>query len=61
MPSNLKLMLSAIVLAIGATVFYFEHQSGADTIKWVAALLAVFMVFAMWVFPETSGGKDGKK
>lgn len=61
MPKNLKLMLSAVVLIVGAIAFYFEHQAGSDTVKWVAAFLAVFMVFAMWVFPETSGGKDGKK
>ena len=27
-------------------------QAGAGTVKWVVAFLAVFMVFAMWVFPE---------
>jgi hypothetical protein len=61
MPSNIKLTLSAIVLIVGAIVFYFEHQAGSDTVKWVVAFLAVFMVFAMWVFPETKGGKGGGK
>lgn len=61
MPSNLKTMLSILVLVVGSAVFYFEHQAGADTVKWVAAFLAIFMVFAMWVFPEASGKKGPSK
>ncbi len=55
MPSHLKTMISILVLIVGAVVFYFEHQAGAGTVKWVVAFLAVFMVFAMWVFPEAKG------
>ena len=56
MPSQIKIILSILVLIVGAVVFYFEHQAGAGTVKWVVAFLAVFMVFSMWVFPEAKGG-----
>lgn len=60
MPRNLKLMLSALVVLVGAVVFYFEHQAATGNVKWVVAFLALFMVAAMWVFPEASGNKDKK-
>lgn len=58
MPPHLKTLLSLVVLIVGAVVFYFEHQAGAGTVKWVVAFLAVFMVFAMWVFPEAKGNRE---
>ena len=60
MPANIKLALSLAVLAVGAGAHYWERQQGDEPLSWVIAALAVFMVLAMWLFPET-GGNKGKK
>jgi len=53
MPNNIKTMLSVLTLIVGAGVHYFERQAGNDDLAWVVAGLSVFMVLAMWIFPET--------
>jgi len=60
MPTNIKLMLSLFALAVGAGVHYWERQVGNEHLSWLVAGLAVFMVLAMWIFPET-GSKKGDK
>ena len=60
MPNNIKTMISVLTLIVGATVHFFERQAGNDHLAWVVAGLAVVMVLAMWLFPET-GGKNGSK
>lgn len=54
MPPKIKLLLSLLVLAVGAGVFAFERSIGNTTPALVAAGLAVFMVIAVWLFPEAS-------
>jgi len=54
MPPRIKLLLSLLVLAAGAGVFTFEQSFGNTTPAYVAAGLAVFMVIAVWLFPEAS-------
>jgi hypothetical protein len=53
-------MLSIVVLAVGAGAHYWERQSGNGQLSWMVAALAVFMVLAMWIFPETKSKKGGK-
>ncbi|MCH7831590.1 MAG: hypothetical protein IIC55_01840, partial [Proteobacteria bacterium] len=53
-------MISVLTLIVGAIVHFFERQAGNDHLAWVVAGLAVFMVLAMWLFPET-GRKNGSK
>ena len=60
MPNNIKTMISVLTLIVGATVHFFERQAGSDHLAWVVAGLTVFMVLAMWLFPET-GGNNGSK
>ena len=60
MPNNIKTMLSILTLIVGAVVIYFERQAGNDYLAWGVAGLTVFMVLAMWLFPET-GNKNGSK
>lgn len=57
MPVHIKVMVSIAVLAVGAIVFFWERSSGIPTAAWIVAGLAVFMVFAMWLFPEPGGKK----
>lgn len=57
MPVHIKLMVSIAALAVGAAVFFWERSSGIPETGWIAAGLAVFMVFAMWLFPEPGAKK----
>ena len=54
MPTKIKLAISVLVLAVGAGVWVFERGLGNVTASWVAGGLAVFMVLAIWLFPEVS-------
>ncbi len=61
MPSGIKAILSLIVLIIGAVAHWYEGQAGNEQLSWVAAGLAVFMVLAMWIFPETGSRKGNER
>jgi hypothetical protein len=61
MPVKIKLGLSLLVVVVAAVAFYFQHMLGHDRIQYVVAFLGLFMIFAMWLFPEvkrdeTAGG-----
>jgi hypothetical protein len=60
MPSGIKAILSLIVLCGGGIVYWFDKSSGNEQLGWVSIGLAVFMVLAMWIFPET-GSRKGEK
>jgi len=60
MPANIKLMLSLVALAVGASLYYWEKQAGNEQLSWIVAALAAFMVLAMWIFPETEAHTGGK-
>ena len=53
MPNNIRAALTAIVVLIACAAFWFEHRAGETFLKWLAAGLGAFMVFAVWLFPET--------
>ena len=52
MPVKIKLRLSLLVALVAAVAFYYQHRLGHDRIQYVVAFLGVFMIFAMWLFPE---------
>ena len=58
MPGHLKVILSAIVLVVAGVMVYLEQKAGATDVAWVAGFLGLFMVFAVWLFPETRKQKD---
>lgn len=62
MPNNIRAGLTAVVVLVACGAFWFEHAAGEAFLKWLAAGLGVFMVFAVWLFPETerkTGDPDG--
>ena len=61
MPVNIKIFISVIVGLVGLGAFFLEQQFGDKTVGVVALLLAVFMILAMWIFPETKGAKSDKE
>ena len=54
MPTHIKLMVSALTLLAGGGFYYFESRFGEPQVAIVGSCLAIAMVIAMWVFPETS-------
>jgi len=60
MPSGIKTILSLVVLFVGGVAYWYEKQAGNEQLSWIVAALAVFMVLAMWIFPETGSRKGNK-
>ena len=52
MPTNIKIVVSALVIVVVLVVFYFEHRAGAGGIKWFIIGLGLFMAISLWMFPE---------
>jgi hypothetical protein len=52
MPFKIKFALSIITLIIAAVAFYVQGQIGHQREQYLIAFLGLFMVFAMWLFPE---------
>lgn len=61
MPNGIKAILSLVVLIVGAIAHWYERQAGNEPLSWVAVGLAVFMVLAMWIFPETGSRKGDSR
>ena len=53
MPVNIKISISVIVALVGIGALFLEHRFGEMAVGVVALLLAVFMIFSIWIFPET--------
>lgn len=59
MPTHIKIFVSIATLIVGAVFYYFETDYGQAHVAIVGAVLSVFMVLAMWIFPEA--GDRAKK
>ena len=57
MPVHIKLMVSGLTLAAGIGYYFFEKAIGDPQLAYVGVGLSIFMVVAMWVFPETGNKK----
>ena len=61
MPTNIKVGLSILVLVVGVLMYIWEVGQGNVQLSWVVIGLSVFMVFAMWIFPETGQTREDQK
>lgn len=59
MPTHIKIIVSIVTLLVGATFYLLEGQHGDAHVANVAGGLSIFMVLAMWIFPEA--GDRAKK
>ena len=57
MPPHIKTILSIVVVAVGIAVLMIERDGPLSYAGWIAFGLSLFMVFALWLFPESSGKK----
>ena len=58
MPTNIKAMVSLLVVIAGAVTFHLEWGAGRENVSWAAAALTVMMILGMWIFPEARRRKD---
>jgi len=57
MPSDVKAILSAIVLIVAAILSYWSGSPIRHDFSTFLMVVAVLMVAAMWVFPEAGAKK----
>lgn len=58
MPHDVKAVLSVIALIVAAVLAYWSKSPVHHDLSTIVMITAVFMVAAMWVFPE-AGVKKG--
>jgi hypothetical protein len=61
MPSDVKAILSAIVLIVAAILSYWSGSPIRHDFSTFVMVVAVLMVAAMWVFPEAAAKKGDVK
>lgn len=57
MPYNIKAGLSVIALLVAMAFAYWEHSSGREFLGWFVLGTGIFMIAAMWIFPEATAKK----
>jgi 1,4-dihydroxy-2-naphthoate octaprenyltransferase len=58
MPSDVKAVLSAIALVVGAILAFWSGSPIRPGFSTIVIATTIFMVAAMWIFPE-AGVKKG--
>jgi hypothetical protein len=62
MPTDVKAIVSAVALIVAAVLAYWSGSPIRPGFSTYVMATAVFMVVAMWIFPEAGGKKgDAKK
>jgi membrane protein YdbS with pleckstrin-like domain len=61
MPSDVKAVLSAIVLLVAGVLSFWSGSPIRPDFSTFVVVIAVLMVAAMWVFPEAGAKKDVKR
>ena len=54
-PNHIKLILSILVALVAVGVHVFQARADQDLNSWLALGLGIFMIIAMWLFPEAKG------
>jgi hypothetical protein len=60
MPSDVKAMVSAITLLVALVLAYWSGSPIRHDLSAFVIGTALFMIAAMWVFPEAGANKRGK-
>jgi uncharacterized protein YqgC (DUF456 family) len=61
MPNDVKTAVSAISLIVAAILAYWHGSPIRPDFSTYIMVTAVFMVVAMWIFPEAGAKKGGAK
>lgn len=60
MPNDVKAIVSVVTLLAAVAIAWWEYGNGRIDLAWFVIGTGVFMVIAMWIFPE-AGVKKGKR
>ena len=58
MPNDVKAVVSAVTLVVAAVLAFWSGSPIRPELSTLVVIVAVFMVAAMWIFPE-AGVKKG--
>jgi hypothetical protein len=58
MPSDVKAVVSALTLVVAAILAYWSGSPIRSDYSTVTVLTGLFMVVAMWIFPEAGAKKS---
>ncbi len=61
MPNDVKTIVSALALIVAAVLAYWHGSPIRPEFGTFVIITAVFMVAAMWIFPEAGGKKRAAK
>jgi len=61
MPNDVKAAVSAITLAVALILAFWSGSPIRHDFSSFVVIVAVFMIAAMWVFPEAGGKKRDRK
>jgi len=61
MPNDVKAIVSALTLIVAAILAYWSGSPIRPDFSTYIMVTAVFMVVAMWIFPEAGVKKDNLK
>ena len=53
MPTPIKLLVSIVVACVAGAFMWVEHTAGQAHLGYIGLGLGGFMIFAVWLFPET--------
>jgi membrane protein YdbS with pleckstrin-like domain len=57
MPNDVKLMVSGIAMIVAGVLAYWSGSPVRPEYGTFVIVTAIFMVLAMWIFPEAGGKK----
>jgi membrane protein YdbS with pleckstrin-like domain len=61
MPNDVKAALSAITLVVALILAYWSGSPVRHDFSTFVVITAIFMIAAMWVFPEAGAKKGGDR
>jgi hypothetical protein len=57
MPTYIKVIITLLVTITVVGAHFQQAAAGQSTNQWVVLFLGAFMIFALWLFPETKKGR----
>ena len=61
MPNDVKAVVSVITILVALGFAYWESTNGRTDLSWIVIGTGIFMVVAMWIFPEAGVKKGSRK